>query len=374
MNWTREFPQQADLIYLNHAAVSPWPARTRQAVATFAEENVVQGAQLYPVWLKTEGELRSRLQRIINAPGSTDISLLKNTSEALSVIAYGIDWQAGDNVVISNHEFPSNRIVWESLSRFGVEVKVADLDSGDSPEDAVIGAMDSKTRLLSISSVQYASGLKLNCSLLGEACKARNILFCIDAIQSIGAHEFDVQAYQADFVVADGHKWMLGPEGLALFYSAENVRDRLQLQQFGWHMVKHRGDYDRTDWEPAQSALRFECGSPNMLGAYALNASLSLLEEVGMKEVEAQLQSNMDYLISGLRAISGIHIISNTDPQKRAGIVTFEHQAHDSTKLHNELMQAGIICAHRGGGVRFSPHFYTPKDKIDRALAFLSTC
>lgn len=371
MNWNQEFPQHADLIYLNHAAVSPWPERTRQAVTAFAEENVLKGAQLYPVWLKTEGELRGRLQRIINAPSSTDISLLKNTSEALSVVAYGIDWQAGDNVVISNQEFPSNRIVWESLARFGVEVKVADLDSGDSPEAAIIGAMDTQTRLLSVSSVQYASGLKLDCSKLGEACKTRNILFCIDAIQSIGAHEFDAQMYQADFVVADGHKWMLGPEGLALFYSAENVRDRLQIQQFGWHMVKHRGDYDRTDWEPAQSALRFECGSPNMLGAYALNASLSLLEEVGMDKIETHLQSNMDHLLSGLQALSGINIISDADPGRRAGIVTFEHQKHDSAKLHNDLMQAGIICAHRGGGVRFSPHFYTPKDKIDRALAFL---
>lgn len=371
MGWQNEFPQAEQLVYLNHAAVSPWPLRTQNAVAAFTEENVRWGATDYPAWLKVEQQLRQRLQRLINAPSIDDIALQKNTSEALSVIAYGFPWQRGDNVVISNHEFPSNRIVWESLTRLGVQVRVADLNNSTNPEQRIIDQIDNKTRLLSISSVQYASGLKIDCQKLGSACKDKGVLFCIDAIQSIGAHRFDAQRYQADFVVADGHKWMLGPEGLALFYSIPEAREKLQLTQYGWHMVKHRGKYDRLEWEPAENAQCFECGSPNMLGAYALNASLSLLDEVGMETVETQIQENVSYLIDKLSELTDIHLISPTDIQRRAGIVTFKHRAISSPKLHQTLMENNIICAHRGGGIRFSPHFYTSLEKLDRALAFL---
>lgn len=371
MVWQDEFPQRKELIYLNHAAVGPWPQRTATAVSTFAQENVVHGAANYPEWLKLEQQLRQRLRHLINAPSSDDIALQKNTSEALSVIAYGLQWQAGDNIVISNQEFPSNRIVWESLAKLGVKLKVAELDKTSSPEQAIIDCMDSRTRLLSISSVQYASGLKLDCEKLGHACRQQKVLFCIDAIQSIGAHCFDAQAYQADFVVADGHKWMLGPEGLALFYSTPEARDLLQLNEYGWHMVKHRGNYDRLQWQPADDAQRFECGSPNMLGAYALETSLSLLEEIGMAEVERQLQQRVQYLLDGIAKRSDITIISPTDPQRRAGIITFKHKFISSLQLYNSLMKNNVICAHRGGGVRFSPHFYTPFEKLDRALTFL---
>ncbi len=368
MSWQNEFPQNEDLIYLNHAAVSPWPERTKRAVSRFAQENVAQGAQRYPHWLTVEARLRERLQKLINAPQAEDIALLKNTSEALSVIAYGIDWKPGDNLVISNQEFPSNRIVWESLAHQGVQVKVADLDGPESPEQAIIDCFDSNTRLLSISSVQYASGLKVDCQQLGNACKERNVLFCIDAIQSIGAHTFDVQSYQADFVVADGHKWMLGPEGLALFYSRRDIRDQLTLRQFGWHMVKHKGDYDRLDWEPTDSALRFECGSPNMLGTYALEASLSLIEEVGMAQIEQRLTEKVQYLTEQLSKISHIELLGQTAAHRQAGIITFKHRTQDNQKLHATLMSENIICAHRGGGIRFSPHFYTPLEKIELAL------
>ncbi len=368
MSWQQEFPQQSDLIYLNHAAVSPWPERTKIAISKFAQENVSLGAQNYPQWISVETRLRERLKELINAPKVDNIALLKNTSEALSVIAYGINWKPGDNLVISNQEFPSNRIVWESLANQGVQVKVADLDGPDSPEQSVIQAFDQNTRLLSISSVQYASGLKVDCETLGAACKDRDILFCIDAIQSIGAQVFDVQKYQADFVVADGHKWMLGPEGLALFYSHAEARKQLTIRQFGWHMVKHRGNYDRQEWEPTESALRFECGSPNMLGTYALEASLSLIQEVGMPQIEQLLHEKVQYLENALRELPNIELLGDDSPERRAGIVTFKLGSKDTKKIHGSLMAKRIICAHRGGGIRFSPHFYTPIEKIDRAL------
>jgi cysteine desulfurase/selenocysteine lyase len=369
---SQEFSQDPDTLYLNHAAVSPWPARTRNAVQAFAEENQHFGARYYPRWIKKENELREQITTLINAPSPNDIALLKNTSEALSFVAYGLDWQAGDNIVISNQEFPSNRIVWESLQQFGVSVREVDLNSNENPEQALIHAIDSRTRLLSVSSVQYASGLRMQLDVLGAACKKHDVLFCVDAIQSIGALNIDVQAIQADFVMADGHKWMLGPEGVALFYCRSELREQLKLNEYGWHMTENMGDYTHKDWQPAATARRFECGSPNMLGIHALSASISLLLEIGIPQVEKMLLAKTRTMIELIQTTPQLSLASNPDPSRLSGIVTFRHQQQDSEQLYNHLMQSGVICACRGGGVRFSPHFYTPDDVLHQALAKVS--
>jgi len=357
----KEFPLRSDLLYLNHAAVGVWPRRTAKAVQAFAEENMLQGATDYPLWMKVERELRGRFKRLINAASVDDIALVKNTSEALSLIAYGLRWQVGDNVVSSDQEFPSNRIVWQSLKSQGVALRQADL-SGDNPEAAMIAMCDENTRLMTVSSVQYGTGLRMGLKCLGDFCRANQILFCVDAIQSLAAVQFDAQAYGADFVVADGHKWMLGPEGLALFYSRPEARDQLQLSQYGWHMVQRAGDFDATEWTVATSARRFEPGSPNMLGIQALNASLSLFEEIGMVEVEAKLLSQSRALMDWVAADSDLSLITPVQSGRYAGIVTFKHCLFDQAghaKLYRALMQANIVCAHRAGGIRFSPHFYS---------------
>ena len=360
-NFSDEFPLRPDLVYLNHAAVGVWPRRTFDAVKSFAEENMRQGAADYPKWLKTEQELRGRLQRLINATSSSDIALAKNTSEALSLIAYGIDWQAGDNVVSTSQEFPSNRIVWESLKEQGVELRLADI-SGSDPEAALLALCDGRTRILTVSSVQYGTGLCMDMKRLGEFCRDNEILFCVDAIQSLGAVRFDVQACCADFVVADGHKWMLGPEGIALFYSAPEAREKLKLLQYGWHMVERAGDFDAEAWSPAKGARRFEPGSPNMLGIYALNASLSLLEDIGMAEVEAAVLSAANTLMGWVKNNERLELITPDQAGRHAGIVTFQVKGFDSEQhaaLYRKLMSSGLICANRAGGIRFSPHFYS---------------
>lgn len=369
-----EFPQSNDICYLNHAAVAPWPSRTATAVSRFASQNVSHGATYYPDWMKTEANLRLKIKALINADSVAEIALAKNTSEALSVIAYGIHWAPGDTVLITNQEFPSNRIVWESLNSIGVKIKQVDVDDFDRANQNIIDNLTEDVRLLSISAVQYASGLRLDLEAIGAQCKERNILFCIDAIQWIGALSFDAQKYNADFVVADGHKWMLGPEGLALFYIRQPLIKQLKLHQFGWHMVKQRGNYDLQAWEPAEDATRFECGSPNTLGAIALESSLGFLLEFGVDRIEAELQKRISYLMEALKRIPGITILSPVDPINRAGIVTFKVDEINHLTLHRALMQEGVICACRGGGIRFSPHFYTPNLVIDRALNILTQC
>jgi selenocysteine lyase/cysteine desulfurase len=361
-----------DIIYLNHAAVSPWPSSTAAAVTEFATENAIRGSRHYERWLETEAGLRRKLQHLINAASSDEIALLKSTSEGLSKVAWGLRWQAGQKVVIPDGEFPSNRIVWQSLSSLGVSTTQVAINGVENPEQALIDALDEHTRLLSVSSVQYASGLRLDLAQLGAACRQRGILFCVDAIQSIGALQFDVQAIQADFVVADGHKWMLGPEGLALFYCRREYIDKLVLNEFGWHMLQHPGDFDRQDWQPADAARRFECGSPNMLSIHALNASLDVLLEVGMPRVEAQVLEKSGKVIEQLLELDGIELLSPSKPHRRAGIVTFRRSGVDTVSLYDHLQCNGVICALRGGGIRFSPHFYTGDEKISAAIQLVA--
>ncbi|HKK14221.1 MAG TPA: aminotransferase class V-fold PLP-dependent enzyme, partial [Gammaproteobacteria bacterium] len=284
----------------------------------------------------------------------------------------GLDWDDGDSVVITDQEFPSNRIVWESLRPLGVTVRQAPLNEGPSPEDAILERVGERTRLISVSSVQFGSGLRLDLERLGRYCRQHQILFCVDAIQSLGAVPMDVSRIHADFVMADGHKWMLGPEGLAVFYCRTGVRERLTLHQYGWHMVEQMGEFDRPDWQVARSGRRFECGSPNMLGIHALNASLQLLEEVGSEAIFTQILRNTSYIIDKLNSISRKYeILTPTDPARHAGIVTFRPRKTDPEALFQHLRAGGVLCARRGGGIRFSPHFYTPPTVLDRALALL---
>jgi cysteine desulfurase / selenocysteine lyase len=371
-NYLDHFPHKKGLIYLNHAAVAPWPRCTAEAVIHFAEENITQGAWHYSQWIEIETQLRTLACRLLNAPSKNDIALIKNTSEGLSTIASGLDWQAGDNIVTSNQEFPSNRLPWQALARHGVELRQANLNLEATPEDSLLAQVDSRTRLLTISSVQYASGLKMNLEYLGQYCKNQGILFCVDAIQSLGALAFDCQTTQADFVVADGHKWMLGPEGIGIFYSRPEAREKLQLYQFGWHMVEALGEYERQDWQIACSARRFECGSLNRLGIFALKESLSfLLEKIGMQEVEQALLANTAYLTKQIEAQPTLQLLSSNARKRLSGIVTFKRSGVKTSALYHHLLANGVICAERGGGIRFSPHFYTPRAGLDRALSLV---
>jgi selenocysteine lyase/cysteine desulfurase len=259
-------------------------------------------------------------------------------------------------------------VVWESLKPLGVEVRLVDIRATRGPEQDLLATCDENTRLLSVSSVQYADGFKMDLESIGSFCRKNDILYCVDAIQSLGALPFDLQAVGADFVVADGHKWMLGPEGLALLYSKPEIRTELKLRQYGWHMLANPGDFDRPDWSVSDTGTRFECGSPNMLGIHALHASLSLLLQTGMEQVSRRLLENTDFLFKGIDSLPGLSLISDPEPARRSGIVTFSPGKLHPQKVADQLMREGIICAARGGGIRFSPHFYTRRKQMEKGL------
>ncbi|MGD8378760.1 MAG: aminotransferase class V-fold PLP-dependent enzyme [Gammaproteobacteria bacterium] len=367
----REFPLREGLIHLNHAAVGPWPRRTADAVIQLAEENCRRSSEDFLGWLRVVTRLRERVARLINASGPDDIALVKNTSEGLSFVANGLEWRRGDNIVSIREEFISNRIVWEALGPQGVELRAVGADAGSALAERLCEACDKRTRLMAISSVQFGDGLRVDLDRLSAFCRDQGILLCVDAIQSLGALRHDVRAVPVDFLIAGSHKWLLSPEGVGIFYCSPAMREQLRVSEYGWHMVEAVADFDRRDWEPAHSARRFECGSPNRLGLHGLEASLSLFEEVGPERIEQRVLSAADRLRTGLERVDGVRVISNAAPACRSGIVTFRCSGHDRVDVARALARRGVLCAARGGGVRFAPHFHLREAQLDQAVEHL---
>ena len=377
-NGADPFALRDDVCYLNHAGVAPWPRPVVQAVCDFADENMRAGALGYDAWRAATTDLRELLRRLINAETTAEIALVKNTSEGLSFVAHGLAWKASDNVVVGRQEFPSNRIVWEALrERFGVEVRVVDLYADATPERALLKHLDARTRVVAVSSIQYATGYRMNLEELGAACRAAGALLCVDAIQSLGAAPVDVKAAHVDFLAADGHKWMLAPEGIGCFYCHRRHLQTLRLHQYGWGMLDDPDDYDALYgeagvgvWREADDARRFECGSLNSLGIYALRASLGLLFGTGLEKVFAGVAENVSYLAENVSR-RRFDLLTPSQAHRRGGILTLKPRHGDVKKLYRRLQRAGVVCALRGGGIRLSPHYYTPRATLDRALEHL---
>ena len=366
-----QFQLDDDLIYMNHAAISPWPACTADAVRRFVNENLHSGSANYPQWIITETELRERLRQLIQADSKNDIALLKNTSEGLSVIAYGLEFNEGDSIIIIADEFPSNRVVWQSLASKGVITREVDILSVPDPEQALIEAADNSTRLISVSAVHYSSGLRIDLVKLGQLCRENNILLAIDAIQQLGALELNQQQIQADFIIADGHKWMMAPEGLALFYCKPELREMLSLNQYGWHMIDNPTNFKQPDWKITPTAQRFECGSPNMMGCMALHASIGLILETGMDVIESAILKHTRLIRDYINHSQHYSLSYQLTDDQLSGITNFKHNAKSSEELFDNLTKAGVQCALRGSGVRLSPHFYHHDSEFERLFEIL---
>lgn len=353
-----QFPIMEHGLYANHAAIAPWPLVTSEAVRNFARENCQQGPEKYNRWLVRETHLREMLASLINADSKDDIAMLKNTTEGICTVAGGIEWHEGDNLILPLGEFPSNRLPWLALKSQGVEVREVDIRNTTEPEAALLAQTDERTRLLAVSAVQWTDGLRLQLEVLGQACRSKGVLFFVDAIQQLGAVQMDVNACEIDFLAADGHKWLLAPEGIAVFYCRESAREQLRINQHGWHMVDNPYNFNRSQWQPSKTARRFEAGSPNTLGQTAFHASVSLLLEVGMQQVEYCIAGNSQTLSEGISGISGLELVRPFDIQRLSGIVSFRIPGGDPLKLHRALSQNQLSCAIRGDAIRLSPHFY----------------
>lgn len=367
----QQFPSRDHGLYFNHAAIAPWPVCAAESVCQFARENAQQGPAHYAQWIALEQSLRECLAELIGAASKQDIALLKNTTEGICTVAWGLDWQAGDNVVLPQGEFSSNRLPWLAQRERGVEVREIDIRTAVSAESALIAAMDENTRLLAVSSVQWSDGFRLDLPALGTACHARGVLFFVDAIQQLGALRLDVSSCHISFLAADAHKWLLGPEGIAVFYSHEEARSQLRLQQQGWHMFDNPWGFGRQDWTPSAAARRFEAGSPNSLGQVAFKASLQLLLATGLEWIERRVQDNTALMLQHLQAMPGIRLLSHPEPMRRSGIVTFRPAETSAVLVQRALARHHVSCAVRDQAIRLSPHFYQGPEDIDEVFRII---
>jgi len=367
----QQFPSLDHGHFFNHAAMAPWPACTAEAVSRFAAENLRQGPADYAQWIRLEQQLRESLGQLTGAASANDIALLKNTTEGICIVAWGLDWKPGENVVLPAEEFASNRLPWLAQRSRGVEVREVDIRAPDHAETALVEAMDRHTRILAVSSVQWGDGFRLDLQILGEACRKRGVLFFVDAIQQLGALRLDVASCGISFLAADAHKWLLGPEGIAVFYSHEDARTQLILQQQGWHMFDNPWFFGRQDWTPSATARRFEAGSPNSMGQVAFKSSLDLLLATGQERVEQRIQDNTERLLEHLQSMPGTILVSDPGPVRRSGIVTFRPTGMTANTLHRTLASQQVSCAVRDNAIRLSPHYYQGQEEVDEVCGII---
>ena len=360
------FPVTRNLVYFNHAAVGPLSTRTYEAMEAHARDQREFGALHWREWYGEYDNLRASAARLINA-SPDEIAILKNTSEGLSFVAEGFRWERGDNVVTTALEFPSNYTPWKRLERRGVECRIAALPT----VEAIETCMDRRTRIVTVSAVAFHNGFTADLDAIGEMCDRAGVLFCVDAIQRIGALPTDVSRSKISFLAADGHKWMCGPEGATIFFVAKEHRDKLEVLESGWTNVNRGGRFIECGLELLPDSRRFEAGSLNTNGIHGLRASIDLLMEIGVDAIAGEVTRLAGLLADRLAAI-GWRIDSPLPI--RSGIVGAAPPSVEPSllKWHRLLEEEGIICAPREGMLRFSPHFYNDETEIDRIIAVLT--
>ena len=367
-SWREQFPITRNLVYFNHAALGPLPVRAYQAMEGHARDQREYGAQHWKEWYAEHDRFRASAARLLNAQPS-EVAVIKNTSEGLSFIAEGLDWQRGDNVVTTDLEFPSNFVPWKRQERHGVEVRVVRSRGGAFDADDVERLIDARTRVVAISSVAFHNGFAADLPAIGQVCRKHDVLFSVDAIQSLGVLPIDVRASNISFLAADGHKWMCGPEGAGILFVAAGQIDRLRVLENGWTNIDRKGKFIDCASDLLPDARRFEAGSLNTNGIYGLRASIDLLLEVGIDAVGAAAIAATERLADGIEAL-GWEL--GTPRPIRSGIVgTIPPKDRTLMQWHRRLEEQGIICAPREGMLRFSPHFYNDASDVDRVLEVL---
>ncbi len=330
-----------------------------------AADAMEYGSLHYAQWLETYEKLRVAAARLMGAHRD-EIALVKNTSEGIATIAMGLKWRPGDKIVAFREEFPANFYPWKRLEVAGVRVEwLSYLDPLERIDQACRGA-----RLLAISFVQYLSGHRADLEAIGEICHRHGSIFLVDAIQGLGAFPVDVRRAHIDALAADGHKWLLGPEGCGVLFVSEKLQEQVEPVEFGWTNVAGYADYASRDMTLRPDAGRYECGTLNTIGCYGLRASIELLVEVGVTAVSGAVQKLGDLVAEGVRA-RGYEVLGNRSAENGAGIVSFRKAGLEAAEIVNRLRMAGVTAAPRQGWVRVSPHFYISPDDIGGMLEAL---
>ncbi len=368
-----EFPVAAERVFLGHAGVCPLPRRVIDAMTDYTlhsglndqEEAFGPGRLL---------EIRKLAASLINARPE-EIALVGPTSLALSYVAGGLTFRRGDNILIYHDDYPSNVYPWMALAERGVQVRFINLrELGRIRKIDIEGQIDESTRLVALASCHFVAGWRIDLAAIGQLLRKRNILFCVDGIQTLGA--FPTTVEHVDFLAADAHKWLLGPLSAGIFYVRKEVQERLRPITFGWHNVRCPNFVAQEELNFPPDARRYEAGSANLVALAGMEASLRLLQEIGVKVIAGELLRKRSLLVPALRA-KGYEVLQESAPPEHAsGIVTFFKPGADLPALHARLTEQRIVTSLRADRtgqryIRLSPHFYNTDAELHQLLALL---
>ncbi len=369
------FPVFRDLAYLDFAGIAPLPTVAVDVVTHAARRVAARGVLDADAAAEEIEDVRGRAASLCGARPE-EICFVRNTTEGLGWVANGLGLGPGDRVVVSGGEFPSTYFPWVALREVGVRVDVVEPVGGRWPLERFAAALAAgpPARVLATSWVQFSNGWRTDLAALGSLCAEAGTLLCADVIQGLGAVPLDLDALPVDFAMADGHKWLCGPEGVGVMYVAAAHMERLRPLEPGWNSVAHRMEWDNLAYVPDSSARRFEGGSPNVLGVLALGASLGLLAAVGSRAVWERISALAATTVSILEA-RGMDVLSDRSPEHASGIVVFRHPAREPGGVVEALRGRGVVVTGpRGGGVRVSPHAWCNEDDLDRLDEGLASC
>jgi selenocysteine lyase/cysteine desulfurase len=373
MDWMAlrdEMPVTRRWAYFDHAAVAPMSAAAQRMMTEWATDAAENGEVNEPRWMHRVEEVRKNFGHLLNAD-PLDIAFIKNTSEGIDFVAEGFPWRPGDNLITAAEEYPSNVYPWLNLADRGVEVRLVPSRGPRIAIEDIRGRMDNRTRLVSLSFVEFASGYRNDLDSVGALCRERGVQFFVDAIQGLSVLPLDVRRTPVDFLAADGHKWLLGPQGAGIFYVRREMLNVLHPMSVGWNSIINCHDFSRIDFRLKPHAGRWENGTLNMPGILGLGASLQLLLVAGLPAVTERLLDVTDYLCERAQRI-GIEVFSSRSDTAKSGIVSLIVPGRDLQQLKRRCRDAGVIINHRAGRIRVSPHCYNTHEEIDRLIELLS--
>ncbi|MDP9017899.1 MAG: aminotransferase class V-fold PLP-dependent enzyme [Candidatus Eremiobacteraeota bacterium] len=351
--------------YLNHAAVGVLPVSTRDALTKFVSDHASGGVLgTYRYEDKLPG-YREAVGSFIGASGK-EIALLRNTGDGANVLAAGLTWEAGDEILTNDNEFPSNAYPWLAARHFGASVRLLDTSRERMTPDVLRAQMTDRTRVVSVSWVGFNDGYRHDLAGLAEVAHERNALFCVDAIQGLGAFPLDVRACNIDAAYGGGAKWLMALQGVSFLYVRESLINQLRVASPGWRSVGDIWDFLNYEQHLMDNASRFEGGTPNIVGALSLSESIAVLKTAG-PAIGTHVLSLTDHLCAGLASL-GARISSVREPGISSGIVTFRIPGCDSVQLGKALQKERIVTTYRSNGIRVAPHGYTTVQEIDHLL------
>ncbi len=374
-----QMPVTAEYAYFDHAAVAPLPQPARLAMDGYTDQCAAHGDALWLTWARRVESLRGRLAQMLGAQAE-EIALVPNTTHGINFIAQGIPWQVGDNLVVPENEFPSNMLAWQTLDDRGVEIRKVAVVDGRFGADDIRPLLDERTRLVALSWVGYATGFRADIETITDLAHGRGIPVMLDAIQGLGALPLDISRVPADFVCADGHKWLLGPEGAGFLYVRKEHLNWLKPVGIGWNSLK-QGAFepvsDDQDWRALlkSTAARFEGGTTNMAGMHGLDASVELLLDSGLREnpsrTESAILENVGQIESTLRSRQWTVRLPELHRERSGILRVMAPDSADTNWLAGArkfLLRKKVVTSVRGGGLRISTHAYNNRDDITKLV------